>query len=189
MEFPFSLFFSSNSRHFISLPLWFFSHKYFYLFCSLSKLNRPAHWWYGKLGLAKDTFWWLNADCQRTPTRQIHYKSNSSQPMNYTKVPPPGRGEFQKKTPTSANDHQKAAIGSHQLQLGERAWVVWKPPVPSRRSAYHRLSSLGKQLQDGGEWAGGLLGSTLGATPVRGKGGGGEGGREGREGREGKGQD
>lgn len=95
-------------------------------------------------------------------------------------------GEFPKKTPTGANDHQKAAIGSHWLQLGEQAWVVWKPPVPSRRAAHHRLSSLGRQLQDGDEWAGGLLGSTLRATPVGGKGGGGE---EGRKGREGKGQD
>lgn len=188
MEFPFSLFFSSNSRHLFHFLSDFFPTNIFIFFVVYPNLIGLHTGDMESLGWQKIlSGGWMQIAKEHPRGRYI------------TKVIPPSRwttqrcplqaGEFQKKTPTSANDHQKAAIGSHPLQLGEPAWVVWKPPVPSRWSAYHRLSSLGKQLQDGGEWAGGLLGSTHGATPVRGKGGGGEEGREGREGREGKGQD
>lgn len=84
------------------------------------------------------------------PTRQIHYKSDSSQLMNYTKAPLQA-GEFPKKTPTGANVSPKRQPLGHTGYNSVSRRGLCETPVPSRQAAHHRLSSLGRQLQDGDE--------------------------------------
>lgn len=76
-----------------------------------------------ELGLAKDTFWWFNANCKRTFTREINYKDGSSQMMNYTKASTLGRG-VAKKRHHLQKITKRQLLQPHWLQLGEQTCAL-----------------------------------------------------------------